>query len=74
MSIGEVELGRLNVRLILPNKALVLLNKESLVGDLLSSNAVLASQRHKPGEIRLRLFEKSGVMGELPCARSSAAW
>lgn len=28
-------------------------------------NAVLTSQRHEPGEIRLGLFEKSGVMGEL---------
>ena len=66
MTIGEVELGRLDIRLIFLNKALVLLNQKSLVDDLLLGDAVLAAQRLEPGEIRLGLLKKPGVVGELP--------
>ncbi len=63
--IVEVELGRLNLRLIGLNRRLVLRHQRLLVGHLLLGDRVLLGERFVAFEVALRLGEQRLVLGEL---------
>ena len=64
MAIDEIELGRLDRRLIHLDGAFVLLDEELLIGDLLLGDAVLFPQFLETREVRYRLIEHPLVVDE----------
>ena len=66
MGVGDVELGRLDHRLVGGDRRLVLGDQRNLVGDLLHGDRILLGELLKAGEVALRLAQQRLVLGQLP--------
>ena len=66
MGVGDVELGRLDHRLIGGDRRLVLGDQRNLIGDLLQGDRILFGELLKAGEVALRLAQQRLVLGQLP--------
>ncbi len=66
MGVGDVELGRLDHRLVGGDRRFVLGDQRDLVGDLLHGDRILLGELLKASEVALRLAEQRLVLGQLP--------
>jgi len=66
VGIGEIELGRLDLRLVGDDRRLVLGDQRLLVVDLLLGDRILLVELFVAGEVALRLAEQRLVLGQLP--------
>ena len=73
VGIGDIELGRLDLRLVGDDRRLVLGDQRLLVVDLLLGDRILLVELFVAGEVALRLAEQRLVLGQLPLACASAA-
>ena len=65
MRVENIQLGRVDLRLIARHRRLVLRDQESLVVHLLMRDRILLVQGHVARQIRLGLGIEGGVLGEL---------
>ena len=66
MGVGDVELGRLDHRLVGGDRRFVLGDQRHLVGDLLLGDRILFGELLIAGEVALRLAQERLVLGQLP--------
>ena len=66
MGVGDVELGRLDHRLVGGDRRLVLGDQRDLVGDLLLGDRILLGELLIAGKVALGLAEQRCVLGQLP--------